>query len=217
MTATDRATATQSATATDLTATQACEVGTATEFGTATESGSAEFGTDAVDTIETVDVGQVGNVSVNTDNPLFSSYQGPSPVIQVVRDMLRRSLLLGPLAVVAGVLLWGVDAAASVVLAIAVVLINICLSALIISRCAKISYVAMAAGAMFGFLFRLGLIVGVVLAVRNQSWVNLVALCISIVIAHLGLLFWELRYISASLAFPGIKPGNSVKGTKEPK
>ena len=25
-------------------------------------------------------------------------------------------------------------------------------------------------------------------------------------ITHLGLLFWEMRYISASLAFPGLKP-----------
>ena len=25
-------------------------------------------------------------------------------------------------------------------------------------------------------------------------------------VTHLGLLFWELRYVSASLAFPGLKP-----------
>lgn len=173
--------------------------------------------TDDIDTIETIEETTIGGVEVNKENPLFSSYKGPSPVAQVANDMLRRALLLGPVAVLAGVLVWGADAALSVVLAIAIVLINVWFSALIISRCAKISFVAMAAGAMFGFLFRLGLIVGVVLAVRNEEWVNLIALCISIVIAHLGLLFWELRYISASLAFPGIKPGNSVKGTKEPK
>jgi hypothetical protein len=28
----------------------------------------------------------------------------------------------------------------------------------------------------------------------------------TIVIAHVGLLFWELRYVSLSLAFPGLKP-----------
>lgn len=178
------------------------------------------YGTDALDTIETIDAAEaetVGDVRVNQDNPLFSSYQGPSPVAEVAKDMLRRSWMLAPIAVMAGILIWGVGAAASVLLAIAIVLVNVWLSALIISRCAKISFVAMAAGAMFGFLVRLGLIAGVVLAVRDQPWIHLVALCISIVIAHIGLLFWELRYISASLAFPGIKPGNSVKGTKEPK
>ena len=29
---------------------------------------------------------------------------------------------------------------------------------------------------------------------------------ILILVTHLGLLFWELRYVSASLAFPGLKP-----------
>jgi hypothetical protein len=28
----------------------------------------------------------------------------------------------------------------------------------------------------------------------------------TIVVAHVGLLFWELRYVSMSLAFPGLKP-----------
>jgi hypothetical protein len=30
----------------------------------------------------------------------------------------------------------------------------------------------------------------------------------TIVITHVGLLFWEMRYISLSLAFPGLKPKN---------
>jgi hypothetical protein len=29
---------------------------------------------------------------------------------------------------------------------------------------------------------------------------------LTLVATHLGLLFWELRFISASLAFPGLKP-----------
>ena len=32
------------------------------------------------------------------------------------------------------------------------------------------------------------------------------ALGITVLVTHLGLLFWELRYVSASLAFPGLKP-----------
>ena len=35
---------------------------------------------------------------------------------------------------------------------------------------------------------------------------NMTALGICVLVTHLGLLFWELRYVSASLAFPGLKP-----------
>jgi hypothetical protein len=35
------------------------------------------------------------------------------------------------------------------------------------------------------------------------------ALGITVIVTHLGLLFWELRYVSASLAFPGLKPASN--------
>ena len=53
----------------------------------------------------------------------------------------------------------------------------------------------------------------VVLLVRNATWIDLVALGVTIIISHLGLLFWELRYISASLAYPGLKPGKASTDT----
>jgi hypothetical protein len=34
-----------------------------------------------------------------------------------------------------------------------------------------------------------------------------VPLGITLVATHVGLLFWESRYVSLSLAFPGLKPG----------
>ncbi|MGA1359498.1 MAG: hypothetical protein ACO4A4_04375, partial [Ilumatobacteraceae bacterium] len=45
-----------------------------------------------------------------------------------------------------------------------------------------------------------------VMLVRNEPWVDLMALGLTLVISHLGLLFWEMRYVSATLAFPGLKP-----------
>ena len=42
--------------------------------------------------------------------------------------------------------------------------------------------------------------------VRTEPWVDLMALGLTLVISHLGLLFWEMRYVSATLAFPGLKP-----------
>jgi hypothetical protein len=60
--------------------------------------------------------------------------------------------------------------------------------------------------ALFGFLFRLGLLAAAVLVVKDQWWVELVPLGLTLVVTHLGLLIWEARHVSASLAFPGLRP-----------
>ena len=43
-------------------------------------------------------------------------------------------------------------------------------------------------------------------AVHDESWVSLKLLAVAILVTHLGLLFWETRYVSATLAYPGLKP-----------
>jgi hypothetical protein len=43
-------------------------------------------------------------------------------------------------------------------------------------------------------------------AVSDVSWINLKLLAVTVLLTHLGLLAWETRYVSASLAFPGLKP-----------
>ena len=153
------------------------------------------------------------NVHVDEANPLLSRYEGPSPVMEVGLDMIKRGAVLAPVFILIGTLIWGTDGAASVGLGLGLVLVNVWLSAYIIQTTARISFAALAAGAMFGFLIRLGIITTVVLLVRNETWVDLVALGVTIIVSHLGLLFWELRYISASLAYPGLKPGKASTDT----
>jgi len=51
------------------------------------------------------------------------------------------------------------------------------------------------------------LIGAAVWAVKDLSWVEPLPLGLTLIVTHLGLLLWELRYVSASLAFPGLKPG----------
>ena len=58
-----------------------------------------------------------------------------------------------------------------------------------------------------GFLLRLGLIFLAVLLAKDAPWLELVPFGITLVVTHLVLLFWEMRHISSSLAFPGLKPG----------
>ena len=90
--------------------------------------------------------------------------------------------------------------------AIAVVCVNFLLSAALITWTARISIGLMMGAVLFGYLLRLGLIFLAIWLVKDASWVELVPLGITLIVTHLGLLFWELRYVSASLAFPGLKP-----------
>ena len=126
---------------------------------------------------------------------------------EIAFDMLKRGVWLAPVVVLASAMIWGVEGAASALLAIAVVTVNLVIAALALSWAAKISLTAIMAVALGGFALRMGLVVAVLFGVRDADWLNMTALAILILVTHLGLLFWELRYVSASLAFPGLKPG----------
>lgn len=132
--------------------------------------------------------------------------QGPAPEPMLVRDMFRRGIWAVPVLVLVFGLIWGVPGAISTAFGIAIVSVNFALAAALMSWSARISVAAMGAAAMFGFLIRLGLIFAAVLLVKDAWWVDLIPLCITLIVTHLGLLFWEMRYVSASLAFPGLKP-----------
>lgn len=125
---------------------------------------------------------------------------------QIAADMIRRSLPFLPALVVLGGVFWGVGGALSVAFAIGLVLVNLAASAALLTWAARISLGLLMGVALFGFLMRLGLITAAVLLVEGQWWVELVPLCAALVITHLGLLIWETRHVSASLAFPGLKP-----------
>jgi hypothetical protein len=62
------------------------------------------------------------------------------------------------------------------------------------------------ASALGGFLLRLLLLTAVVWAVADQAWVEMVPLGLTLIVTHLGMLIWETRHVSASLAYPGLKP-----------
>ena len=144
--------------------------------------------------------------SAATNNALTMSMEGPSPAMQVGKDLARRGVIITPAMVVLGALGWGASGAWSVAYGLAIVIANFLLASWSLAWAARISLALMAGMAMFGFLLRLGLITVAVLVVRNASWVELVPLGLTLIVTHLGLLFWEMRFVSASLAFPGLKP-----------
>jgi hypothetical protein len=102
--------------------------------------------------------------------------------------------------------IWGMAGVWSCLFGIAIVIVNFLLSAALLAFAARISLGLMMGVALFGYLIRLGLIFLAVFLVRDASWISLIALGLTIIVTHLGLLIWELRYISASLAYPGLKP-----------
>jgi len=136
--------------------------------------------------------------------------EGPAPAMAVAVDLAKRSLWLLPVAVMVSAAFWGINGVWSTLYGIAIVVVNFLLAAWLLAVGGRIGAAAMGAAAMFGFLLRLGLIMVAVLLVRNASWVELVPLGLTIVITHLVLLFWELRHVSATLAFPGLKPAASA-------
>ena len=60
--------------------------------------------------------------------------------------------------------------------------------------------------ALGGFALRLFLLTAIVWLVKDQAWVDITALGFTLIVTHLGLLVWETRHVSASLAYPGLKP-----------
>ena len=131
---------------------------------------------------------------------------GPAVEREVAFDMIRRALpVLPALVAVAGVI-WGLDGAMSAAFAIAIVLVNFLVAASLMAWSARIALALMMVAALGGFVVRLVLITVAVLAVRHQSWVDMVPLGLTLIVTHLGLLIWEARHLSLSLAYPTVKP-----------
>jgi len=125
---------------------------------------------------------------------------------ELVVDIVKRGLLVAPVVVVVGALVRGGAGAASAGFALAVVLANLALSGATLSWAARTSLNLLMIAALGGFLVRMGALVAIVAAVRHESWVDLPTLAVTLFVAQIGLLFWETRYVSASLAYPGLKP-----------
>jgi hypothetical protein len=134
--------------------------------------------------------------------------ESPAVEREIAFDMLKRGIWFGPAIVIAATLIWGSNGASSALVAIAIVLVNLLLAALSLSWAARRSLTLLMAVALGGFAVRMGVVTVVLLLVKDESWIDLTALGVTVLVTHLGLLFWELRYVSASLAFPALKPGD---------
>jgi len=139
-------------------------------------------------------------------NAFTTRIDGPAPELDVSKDMSRRGIILAPAVIAVCAVIWGAAGAWSSAYGVALVLVNFLLAAGIIAAMARISLAAMLGGVLFGYLLRLALIFLAVWLVRDASWISLPALGATIIVTHLGLLVWELKYVALSLTYPGLKP-----------
>jgi len=129
-----------------------------------------------------------------------------APEVQISRDLVRRGLIVAPLVLAVAGVAAGVHGALSAAFAMGLVLFNFLLAAWLISVTAPISLSLMMGVILGGYILRLALITLAVFAVRHTGWISIPTLGVTIIVTHLGLLVWELKYIAASLAFPGLAP-----------
>jgi hypothetical protein len=137
---------------------------------------------------------------------ITTRFDGPAPEVAVSTDMIKRGLIVAPLLIAVCGVIWGLDGVWSSAYGIAIVLANFALAAGSIAMAARISLGLMMAATLFGYLVRLALIFLAVWLVKDAAWISFPALGSTIIITHLGLLFWEMKYVALSLAHPGLKP-----------
>jgi hypothetical protein len=144
-------------------------------------------------------------MSATAGDALATRFEGPAPEVAVSNDMIKRGLVVAPIIIAVCGVIWGANGAFSSAYAVAIVLLNFALAAVMIASAARISVGLMMAATLFGYLIRLALIFLAVWIVKDASWISLPALGSTIIVTHLGLLFWEMKYVALSLSQPGLK------------
>ncbi len=125
---------------------------------------------------------------------------------EVALDIVKHGVVVAPVIVAACGLIRGWDGASSAAVALGIVLVNFLAAAAIMTRAAKSGPTAIGAAALGGYVLRLAVILVALVVLRHQPWIDLPTLGFVIVGTHLGLLVWEMKYVSLTLAAPGLKP-----------
>ena len=115
--------------------------------------------------------------------------------IATAGHLVRNGLLVAPLLVAAALWWRGADGGWSAALGLTLATTNLLVAARSLEWAAGVSLAAVGAVALGGYVLRLAVIGAVLFLVRNLAWVDLPALGVTLVVAHLGLLTWEARLI----------------------
>jgi hypothetical protein len=126
---------------------------------------------------------------------------------RVAGHMVRHALIVAPVVILGCGLLRGVDGAISAAIGLVLVALNFLAAARLIAWAATKSPAIVSGAVLGGFLLRLAVLTVIVLALEQLDFIDLPVLVITIAVTHLALLLWETRYVSLTLAAPGLKPG----------
>lgn len=125
---------------------------------------------------------------------------------QLATDMVRRGLPVAPVVVLVAGAGWGVDGALSSTYGLALAFGNLVLCAALLAWAGRRSLALLAGVSLGGYIVRLGLVTLALWAVKDQAWVEMVPLGLTLVATQVGLLWGETRHLSLTLAYPGLKP-----------
>jgi hypothetical protein len=129
-----------------------------------------------------------------------------APEMQIAGDLARKAVLVAGVLVVVSGAIWGVHGALSSAYSVVLVVLNFFAAAALIGWGAKRGGNALMAAVLGGYIARLGVLTVAIVAVKDASWVERAPLFVTLLVTHLGLLLWETRSVSLSLAYPGLKP-----------
>ena len=87
------------------------------------------------------------------------------------------------------------------------VALNFFVSARLIGWAAARSLALLQGAVLGGFIVRLFALTLIVLGLEQFSFIDIPVLVLTIAVTHIALLIWETRYVSLTLAAPGLKPG----------
>ena len=142
---------------------------------------------------------------------MFDDPSQVAPEVEIARDLARRSVWLFPIAIVAGSVGWGIDGALSASIGSVLAVLNLVAAAQILSRTARRSLNLLMPAVLGGFVLRFAVLTLAAYLLRQLSWIEQTPLLFTVLATHLVLLVWETRYVSLSLAYPGLKPTPSPR------
>jgi hypothetical protein len=132
----------------------------------------------------------------------------PIPAVErdIGLDLARRVVFVAPVVLLVAYLWRGVDGLAGAAIALVLVACNFVAGALSLAWATKRGPGVLGAVALGGFIVRMAVVVGVLLLARDSEAVDFACLAIVLLASHIGLLAWETRSLSISLAAPGLRP-----------
>ncbi len=115
----------------------------------------------------------------------------PPVELQMARSIVSRAVVVGPVMLLAFGLVRGRDGLVAAAIGVAIVTGYYLLTGSMLSWLARVSLGAYHAGALLGFILRLGLIAATMWAVISLFEVDRTALGLAVIATYVGLLVWE--------------------------